>query len=227
VLTTGFLEEHRPGERAVPIHPGQPRAFPAGYVHDVRNTSAAPAISIHAYSPPLAEMNEYELEGSRLVPRDTRSERAKRLGQQRATANRTGASNIDKRVSASRALLRRLSPVEARGAMVESDAILVDIRPESQRAAEGGIPGAVIVERNVLEWRFDPTSSARLPLATDHDLLVIIFCSEGYSSSLAAVALQDLGLWRATDMVGGFHGWLASGLPIASPTGSLTAGRAK
>ncbi len=79
------------------------------------------------------------------------------------------------------------------------------------------IAGALVVERNVLEWRFDPASSTRLPVATDHDIQVIVFCSEGYTSSLAAAALQDLGLWRATDVVGGFHAWRAAGLPIVPP----------
>jgi mannose-6-phosphate isomerase-like protein (cupin superfamily) len=69
VVVTGILEEHRPGERTRVIHPGKPRAFGPDYTHDVRNVSLAPAISIHAYSPPLSEMNEYELDGSRLVPR--------------------------------------------------------------------------------------------------------------------------------------------------------------
>jgi rhodanese-related sulfurtransferase len=102
--------------------------------------------------------------------------------------------------------------------MSETEAILVDIRPDAQRAIEGSIPGALVVERNVLEWRFDPASSSRLPIATDHGIQLIVFCSEGYASSLAAAALQDLGLWRATDMVGGFHAWRATGLPIAPPT---------
>jgi rhodanese-related sulfurtransferase len=65
-----------------------------------------------------------------------------------------------------------------------------------------------------LEWRFDPTSTARLPVATDHGVQVIVFCSEGYTSSLAAASLQDLGLWRATDMVGGFEAWRGAGLPV-------------
>ena len=121
-------------------------------------------------------------------------------------------------LSAARAPLRRLSPDESYEAVAKTEAILVDIRPESQRAMEGSIAGALVVERNVLEWRFDPASSSRLPVATDHDLQVIVFCSEGYTSSLAAVALQDLGLWRATDMVGGFHAWRAMGLPIVPPS---------
>jgi rhodanese-related sulfurtransferase len=126
--------------------------------------------------------------------------------------------SIEQVLSAARARLRRLSPDEAYEAVAEKEAILVDIRPERQRAIEGSIAGALVVERNVLEWRFDPASSARLPVASDHDLEVIVFCSEGYTSSLAAAALQDLGLYRATDLVGGFHAWRATGLPIVPPS---------
>jgi rhodanese-related sulfurtransferase len=98
-------------------------------------------------------------------------------------------------------------------ARVAAGAHLVDIRPAAQRAREGGVPGALIVERNVLEWRFDPASDARLPEATGYDVDVIVLCSEGYTSSLAADALRSLGLHRATDVVGGFLAWAAAGLP--------------
>jgi rhodanese-related sulfurtransferase/mannose-6-phosphate isomerase-like protein (cupin superfamily) len=223
VVATGILEEHRPGERTRVIHPGKPRAFGSGYAHDVRNVSLAPAISIHAYSPPLSEMNEYELDGSRLVPRERASGKAETLDQEwgvqrRKPVDRTGTLSIEQVLSAARARLRRLSPDEVYEAVTMTEAILVDIRPESQRAIEGSIADALVVERNVLEWRFDPASSTRLPVATDHDLQVIVFCSEGYTSSLAAAALQDLGLCRATDMVGGFHAWRATGLPIVPPS---------
>jgi rhodanese-related sulfurtransferase len=222
IVATGVLEEHRPGEQTLTVHPGQPRAFGPDYAHDVRNVSLAPAVSIHAYSPPLNEMNEYELDGSQLVPREHPSERAERLDREWRTQrlqpiNRTGALSIEQILSAARARLRRLSPDKAYEAVAKTGATLIDIRPEAQRAIEGSIPGALIVERNVLEWRFDPTSNARLPVATDHDLQVILFCSEGYTSSLAAAALQDLGLWRATDVVGGFHAWRATGLPNVPP----------
>jgi rhodanese-related sulfurtransferase len=113
-----------------------------------------------------------------------------------------------------RARLIRLDPAQARAA-VAAGAVLVDIRPAAQRAREGGIPGALVVERNVLEWRFDPRSDARLPVADRYDLPVVVFCSEGYTSSLAAAALQDLGLRLATDMAGGFVAWKAAGLPTA------------
>ena len=220
VVATGILEEHRPAERPLLIHPGQPRSFGPDFAHDVRNVSLAPAISIHGYSPPLNEMNEYELDGSRLVLRGSASEPEETPDQEWQeptwkSASRTNTLGIEQMLSAARARLRRLSPDEAYQAMAKTEAILVDIRPEGQRAIEGSIPGALIVERNVLEWRFDPASSARLPVAADQDLRVIVFCSEGYSSSLAAAALQDLGLFRATDIVGGFHSWRARGLPIA------------
>jgi rhodanese-related sulfurtransferase/mannose-6-phosphate isomerase-like protein (cupin superfamily) len=200
VVATGILEERRPGERTLVIHPGNPRAFGPDCAHDVRNVSLAPAVSIHAYSPPLSEMNEYELEGDRLVPRERASELAETPDQgwhvqRRKNANRTGTLSIEQMLSGVRARLRRLSPDDAHEAVAKAEAILVDIRHEGQRVTEGSIPGALIVERNVLEWRFDPASSARLPVATDHDLQVIVFCSESYASSLAAAALQDLGLW--------------------------------
>ena len=125
-----------------------------------------------------------------------------------------GAQTIDEVLAAARARLVRLSPAQAQQVTAEG-AILVDIRPEAQRLTEGEIPGAVIVERNVLEWRFDPASAARLPVA-DYDLQVVVFCSEGYTSSLAAAALLDLGLRSATDLDGGFRAWEAAGLPVTA-----------
>ncbi len=221
VVATGFLEEHRPGERPHAIFPGKPRSFSANYAHDVRNVSLAPAVSIHAYSPPLEEMNEYELDGNRLVLRERTPGEPETFNQNwrvesRKPADGIGDLSIEGMLSAARSRLRRLYPDEVAEAMTETKAILVDIRPEGQRAIEGSVPGAVVVERNVLEWRFDPASSSRLPIATDYDVQVIVFCSEGYTSSLAAVALKDLGLWRATDMVGGFHAWRSMGLPTTA-----------
>jgi|HubBroStandDraft_1064217.scaffolds.fasta_scaffold16700_4 rhodanese-related sulfurtransferase/mannose-6-phosphate isomerase-like protein (cupin superfamily) len=223
VVATGILQEHRPGERARVIHPGKPRAFGPDYTHDVRNVSLAPAISIHAYSPPLSDMNEYELDGSQLVPRERASGMAETSDQEWRAQNgkpfgQSATLSIEQVLSAARARLRRLSPDEAYEAMINKEATLVDIRSESQREFEGSIADALVVERNVLEWRFDPASNARLPVATDHDIQVIVFCSEGYTSSLAAIALQDLGLWRATDMIGGFQAWRAMGLATIPPS---------
>jgi rhodanese-related sulfurtransferase len=129
--------------------------------------------------------------------------------------------SIDDLLEAARARLHRVTPEEAARAVGERGALLVDTRPEWQRRTEGEIPGALVVERNHLEWRFDPTSDARLPEAVDHDVEVILFCSEGYSSSLAAASLQDLGVHRATDVIGGFRAWDDAGLPTrrARPVG--------
>lgn len=124
-----------------------------------------------------------------------------------------GARTIDEVLADARTRLKRLEPNEA-SAAARGGALLVDIRPAAQRAAEGEIPGAQIIERNVLEWRFDPASDARLPVAS-YDLQVIVFCSEGYTSSLAAAALQELGVRRATDLAGGFRAWEAAGLPVS------------
>jgi rhodanese-related sulfurtransferase len=125
-----------------------------------------------------------------------------------------GSRTIDQLLAEARARLDRLSPLRASRA-ARDGAVLVDIRPAAQRAAEGEIPGALIVERNVLEWRFDPASDARLPQAS-YDLQVIVVCSAGYTSSLAAAALQDLGIRGATDLDGGFQAWQAAGLPVVS-----------
>jgi rhodanese-related sulfurtransferase len=125
-----------------------------------------------------------------------------------------GARTIDQILAEARARLDRLSPEQALSA-ARGGAVLVDIRPAAQRATEGEIPGALIVERNVLEWRFDPASAARLPQA-GYDLRVVVVCSEGYTSSLAAAALQDLGIRHATDLDGGFRAWRAAGLPVSS-----------
>jgi len=122
-----------------------------------------------------------------------------------------GSRTIDQLLVAAREQLDRVNPQQAADAAA-AGALLVDIRPAAQRAEEGEIPGAMIVERNVLEWRFDPASDARVPQAS-YDLRVIVFCSAGYTSSLAAAALQELGVRQATDLDGGFQAWKAAGLP--------------
>jgi rhodanese-related sulfurtransferase len=121
--------------------------------------------------------------------------------------------SIDAIVERARARLKRLRP-EAAAEAVASGAILVDTRYESQRRAGGEIPGAIKIERNHLEWRLDPDSVARIPEATDHARPVIVICQQGYSSSLAAASLQDIGLINATDVIGGFEAWVAAGLPV-------------
>jgi rhodanese-related sulfurtransferase len=136
------------------------------------------------------------------------------------TARPPGARTIDEILAAARGRLLRLTPDEAFREQA-AGAVLIDIRPAVQRASEGEIPGSVVVERNHLEWRLDPCSAARLPWVTGYDHRVVMFCWEGYTSSLAAAALLDLGLHRATDVIGGFRAWREAGLPSA-PGGAGT-----
>lgn len=118
---------------------------------------------------------------------------------------------IDQMLEEARSQIDRMYAFELPDAVARG-AIVVDIRPQAQRAMEGTLPGALAIERNVLEWRCDPTSSAHLALAVDHAVEWVIVCSEGYTSSLAAASLQQLGLHRATDLVGGYQALKAAGL---------------
>jgi rhodanese-related sulfurtransferase len=127
-------------------------------------------------------------------------------------------------LATARGRIARLSAGEA-AAEQAAGALIVDIRPVAQRRIEGEIPDSLILERNVLEWRLDPTGPDCIAAAAP-GLRVIIVCSEGYTSSLAAASLQDLGLPRATDIVGGFLRWQAIGLPTVdggTPTGQYVA----
>jgi rhodanese-related sulfurtransferase len=127
-----------------------------------------------------------------------------------------GARSIDEILAAARVRLPRLTPRQAYAAC-DAGATLIDIRPAALRAAAGEVPGSVVIERNHLEWRLDPASDARLPWVTGYDLRPIVICAEGYTSSLAASALKDLGFALATDVAGGYQAWQKAGLPTARP----------
>ncbi|WP_086852903.1 rhodanese-like domain-containing protein [Streptomyces coeruleofuscus] len=124
------------------------------------------------------------------------------------------AVGIDELLDRVRASYERIEPQEAYQAARSGDALLVDIRYAALRERDGLIPDALVVERNELEWRLDPQGSHRLPEATSHALRVVVICNEGYASSLAVQSLHQLGLHRATDLVGGFQAWRAAGLPV-------------
>ena len=121
--------------------------------------------------------------------------------------------SLDDILATARIGLNRLGPDET-AAAVTGGALLVDIRPIEQRRRGGEVPGAVIIDRNVLEWRLAPSSAHRLPNVGDRDRLVVVMCNEGYASSLAAATLREVGLSRATDLDGGFQAWVAAGLPV-------------
>ncbi|MEV4867548.1 MULTISPECIES: rhodanese-like domain-containing protein [Streptomyces] len=121
---------------------------------------------------------------------------------------------IEELLAAARADLDRLDPAQA-AEVQAAGGLLVDIRYAALRERDGTIPGALVVERNELEWRLDPVCEHRAAEASGHDLRVVVICDEGYASSLAAVSLRRLGLRHATDLVGGFQAWRAAGLPVA------------
>jgi rhodanese-related sulfurtransferase len=125
-----------------------------------------------------------------------------------------GHRTIDELLADARKRLDRLQPEELAAAQA-AGALVVDTRPYEQRARDGELPGAVVIDRNVLEWRLDPVSPNRIPEVTDHNCWIILVCDEGFSSSLAAATLQELGLHRATDLVGGFQQWSRSTAPTA------------
>jgi rhodanese-related sulfurtransferase len=122
---------------------------------------------------------------------------------------------IDAVLAQARARIDRLTPHEARAA-VERGAVIVDTRPVEQRREHGTVPGAVVIGRNVLEWRCDPTSGHQDDRIAAAGGPVIVMCQEGYSSSLAAATLRDVGVEGAADMTGGFEAWVAAGLPVGS-----------
>lgn len=124
-------------------------------------------------------------------------------------------TTIDELLERARARLERLSPEEALAAQ-GNGALLVDVRSHDERARHGVIPGSLHVPRTVLEWRLDPDSPNRNPEACDLARHVVVLCADGYSSSLAAATLQELGYPRATDLVGGFNAWKSRGLPVAT-----------
>ncbi len=125
---------------------------------------------------------------------------------------RMARRSADELLDEARRSLQRVDPAEAARA-AEAGALIVDIRPSELRHRDGLIPDALVIDRNVLEWRLDPASVDRVPEVTSHQQTIIVVCDEGYASSLAAAALQQLGLHRATDLTGGIQAWIADGFP--------------
>jgi rhodanese-related sulfurtransferase/predicted metal-dependent enzyme (double-stranded beta helix superfamily) len=209
---------------------GHAVAFGPGHVHDVAHGGQGSATSIHAYSPPLVAMTYYSATDYGLIARETvaidgpeggrgRGGADTALARASASAARlsseslpTGAPGIDDLLAEARSGLQRLRP-EAAFAALADGAALVDIRPLERRIVEGEVPGAIIIGRNVLEWRLDPRSEARIPALARSDMRIIVMCSEGYASTLAAASLRRIGLSEVTLLEGGFQAWRDAGLP--------------
>jgi rhodanese-related sulfurtransferase len=211
------------------LGPGQSIAFGPGHVHNVGHVGEGPATSIHAYSPPLVAMTyyastDYGLVANQTVAVDGPDDDPGPAGRDTALSTATapaagltrdsspaGVAGIDEMLAEARSGLHRLRPAAAHAAVAEGG-ILVDIRPLEQRIVQGEVPGATLIGRNVLEWRLDPRSEAKIPALARPDVTLIVMCSDGYASSLAAASLRRIGL-DATDLDGGFRAWQAAGLP--------------
>jgi rhodanese-related sulfurtransferase len=125
-----------------------------------------------------------------------------------------GRTTIAALLEQARSRLQRLGPEQTLAAQ-HAGALLVDTRSQDERVRDGVIPGALHIRLSVLPWRMDPASEWRDPAACDLERHVILICTDGYASSLAAALLQALGFTRATDLAGGFKAWRAAGLPVA------------
>jgi rhodanese-related sulfurtransferase len=137
-------------------------------------------------------------------------------------------ATIDELLRRARSRILRVAPADL-AAVVDGGGLVIDSRPSAQRLVEGELDGAIVVERNVLEWRLDPTGSHRLPEVTDYDQPVVIACSAGYASSLAAASLRDLGFTRAADLEGGYQAWAVwagRAAPSDPPDGGRSTGSA-
>ena len=207
-VVSGELQEQRwvPAERAL-----RTRRLRAGRARPSRwatcttwsTASRRHAVSVHAYSPPLTAMSYYAVDAAG----DLRRTR---------TVLTTGGERHDHGGRPARRGPRPAGPGVPAAAASWSPTARCSSTPARSGSAttRAPCPGALVIERNHLEWRLDPASDARIPQATDHDVTWIVVCSEGYSSSLAAASLQDLGLRNATDLDGGFRAWKAAGLPV-------------
>ncbi|MGA2210074.1 MAG: rhodanese-like domain-containing protein [Acidimicrobiales bacterium] len=223
VAEGGLLEQfRRSGNRrlaARELTGGGSTSFGPTHVHNVRHSGTGASLSIHAYSPPLVAMTYYELGAFGLTAKETLAVDSPEGARTRSPARQASRSGTAGDVRSIRDLLDevrhgldRVGP-EVAAVEIAAGAALVDIRPPEQRLVEGEVPGAFVIGRNVLEWRLDPKSDASIPDLARYDRRIIVMCSEGYASSLAAATLRQLGLSLATDLDGGFQAWKAAGLP--------------
>ncbi len=130
------------------------------------------------------------------------------------------SGGVDAVLEKARSGLCRVAPVDLTAAVARG-ALIVDTRTDLQRRSQGTLPFGLVIDRTVLEWRLDPVCPDRIPEAIGYDLEIVVVCRQGYSSSLAASSLRSLGLWRATDLIGGVEGWLTAGLPVTDGPGDV------
>ena len=183
---------------------GEGMVVEQGQVHDVIGVSPG-SISVHVYSPPLSTMSYYDEQGASVVYEEAVDPSDDYFGP--GGPDGRAIPGVDRvLMEARRRIAPRAQPEDLDAAMA-AGTLVVDTRPADLRQRDGVIPGALQIERNVLEWRLDPTGSHRVEDASDPDRPVIVVCDEGYASSLAAASLLDLGRRNVTDLQGGFQAW--------------------
>ena len=207
VVWSGALEETRwpDGRREErELEPGQGAVVERGVVHDVG--APVEALSVHVYAPPLARMAFFDDQAEKVLLEEPvdRSRDAVVVGDSSPAECWGGLETILEK--ARERISPRIEPRDLAAAM-ESGALLVDTRPSDLRQRDGNLEGAVVIDRNVLEWRLDPFGPHRIREASDRDRPVILVCDEGYASSLAAASLLDLGRRNVTDLRGGYQAW--------------------
>jgi rhodanese-related sulfurtransferase/quercetin dioxygenase-like cupin family protein len=181
------------------IAAGQSRPLPVGVVHELANHGPEHATSIHVYSPPLTVMHWYDpaslqRTGTEPIAVEPPALPARAASLLLRTEPAAHALTVDELLQQARTALPERATPDSIPAVLERGGVVVDIRPEHLRARDGAIPGAVVIDRNVLEWRLDPSSDHRSPHIRDHDHEVVVVCDEGYASTLAAATLRRLGL---------------------------------
>lgn len=207
-VVSGELEEtrwHRGRPENRVVRRGDCVVVGRGVVHEVR-ADGGEAISVHVYSPPLSRMEFFDDQADRLLfvePVDQAVDAV--VVTERSVGPSSGGLDevLDR---ARKKIAPRIEPEDLAAAMARGN-LVVDIRPQSLRRRDGELEGAIVIDRNVLEWRLDPRGTHRIKGASNPDRPVVVVCDEGYASTLAAVALLDLGRRNVTDLAGGYQAW--------------------
>jgi rhodanese-related sulfurtransferase/mannose-6-phosphate isomerase-like protein (cupin superfamily) len=220
-VVSGVLHETRwhEGRRETRVvRRGECVAVGRDVVHEVR-PDGAEALSVHVYAPPLARMEFFDDQAERVLLVESVDPAHDTVvvggGQVRSAA--AGLEPVLDR--ARKRIAPRMEPEDLADAMGRG-ALVVDTRPTELRRRDGELEGALVIERNVLEWRLDPVGAHRIEGASDPDRPVVVVCDEGYASSLAAAALLDLGRRNVTDLAGGFQAWKLLGDTHREPVGA-------
>jgi rhodanese-related sulfurtransferase len=185
---------------------GECVAVGRGVVHEVR-TGGGEALSVHIYSPPLSRMEFFDDQAERVLFVEPVDQAVDAVVVTERPVDASSSGGLEAVLDQARKRIApRIEPEDLAAAMARG-ALLVDTRPQDLREQDGELEGAVVIDRNVLEWRLDPWGTHRISGASDPDRPVVVVCDEGYASTLAAAALLDIGRRNVTDLAGGYQAW--------------------